>query len=96
MINNCYVGIATHDEEVVWEALRLIDKYNIPRERYEFQMLLGVQPRLRKILLKGGHKLRVYVPFGAEWQAYSTRRLKENPDIVGHVLKSLAGKVVGQ
>lgn len=92
MLNNCYVGIATHDEMVVWEALRLIDKYKIPRDRYEFQMLLGVEPELRRILLAEGHKLRVYIPFGAEWAAYSTRRLKENPNIVGHVMKSIIGK----
>ncbi|NIW79316.1 MAG: proline dehydrogenase, partial [Calditrichae bacterium] len=70
---------ATHDEKVVWDALRLIDKYQIKKDRYEFQMLLGVEPKLRRLLLKEGHRLRVYVPFGAEWYAYSTRRLKENP-----------------
>lgn len=89
MINNCYVGIATHDERVVWEALRIIDKYNIPHQKYEFQMLLGVEAPLRRMLLKAGHRLRVYVPFGKEWAAYSIRRLKENPHIVGHIVKNL-------
>jgi proline dehydrogenase len=88
-LNNCYIGIATHDEKVVWEALRVIDKYNIPGNKYEFQMLLGVEPNLRRVLIKAGHRLRVYVPFGAEWAKYSTRRLKENPDIVGHVMRKL-------
>jgi proline dehydrogenase len=89
LLNNCYVGIATHDEKVVWEALRLIDKYNIPGDKYEFQMLLGVTPNLRRVLIKAGHRLRVYVPFGSEWAKYSTRRLKENPDIVGHVTREM-------
>ncbi len=93
LLNNCYVGIATHDERVVWEALRLIDKYNIPKERYEFQMLLGVEVHLRKLLIREGHRLRVYVPFGLEWKAYSTRRLKENPHIVGYVIRNLTGKL---
>lgn len=88
-INNCYVGIATHDEKVVWEAQRLIDKYNIKKDRYEFQMLLGVDLRMRKRIIAAGHRLRVYVPFGAEWAQYSIRRLKENPHIVGHVTRHL-------
>jgi proline dehydrogenase len=84
-----YVGIATHNEELVWEALRLIDAYGLSKEQYEFQMLLGVDPELRAILLEGGHRLRVYVPFGKQWYAYSLRRLKENPAIVRHILKNL-------
>ena len=55
----------------------------MPRERYEFQMLLGVDPELRKILIAGGHRLRVYVPYGRDWYPYSTRRLRENPEVAG-------------
>ena len=95
-INNCYVAIATHDEKLVWAALRLIDKYKIPTSQYEFQMLLGVDPQLRRIILRGNHKLRVYVPFGPEWHAYSTRRLTENPQIAKHVLKNLATSAIGR
>ncbi len=54
-------------------------------------MLLGVDPELRKSLLEAGHRLRVYVPYGRDWYAYSTRRLKENPSIARHVLRSMAG-----
>jgi len=84
-----YVGIATHDEELVWEALRLIDRRGLPRSAYEFQMLLGVDEELRGLIRKDGHRLRVYVPYGASWYAYSLRRLKENPRIAGYVLLSL-------
>lgn len=87
--HEAYVGIATHNEELVWEALRLIDKYRLKRDEYEFQMLLGVDPELRNILLDGGHRLRVYVPFGKDWFAYCVRRLKENPSIARHLLKNL-------
>ncbi len=83
----CYVGIATHCEETVWHALRIIHEMNLKPESYEFQMLLGVEEDLRQILIDQGHRLRVYVPFGEEWFAYSTRRLKENPTIAGHVLR---------
>jgi proline dehydrogenase len=88
----CYVGIATHDEFLVWGALRLIKKMNLARDRYEFQMLLGVQEGLRDIIIGEGHKLRVYVPFGKHWHAYSVRRLKENPLIAGYVLQNIFKK----
>jgi proline dehydrogenase len=85
---SAYVGIATHNEELVWEALRLIDHYKLPRDAYEFQMLLGVDAELRRIILDAGHRLRVYVPFGESWYAYCMRRLKENPGIARHILKN--------
>jgi len=88
-----YVGIATHDEHLVCGALGLIDRYRVPRERYEFQMLLGVEPELRRILLAEGHRLRVYVPYGRDWYPYSTRRLRENPEVAKHVVRAfLAGR----
>jgi len=84
-----YVGIATHDERLVWEAQRLIRQYGLGREQYEFQMLLGVDEPLRKILIDEGHRLRVYVPFGRHWYRYSVRRLKENPQIAGHAFRAM-------
>ena len=90
-----YVGIATHDEFLIWHALRLIHQLEIPRDRYEFQMLLGVDEELRDILVGAGHKLRVYVPFGEDWYEYSTRRLKENPKIAGYVAKDVIGSITG-
>jgi proline dehydrogenase len=88
-----YVGIATHDEHLVLHALRLIHQLEIPKDRYEFQMLLGVDEELRGILVGAGHKLRVYVPFGEDWYEYSSRRLKENPKIAGYVAKDVLGSV---
>ncbi len=84
-----YVGIATHDEYLVCAAVALIDRLGLDRDRYEFQMLLGVEPELRRILIKDGHRLRVYVPYGRDWYLYSVRRLRENPKIAGYVLKAL-------
>ena len=88
-----YVGIATHDEFLIWHALRLIHQLEVPEDRYEFQMLLGVDEELRRILVGAGHKLRVYVPFGEEWYEYSSRRLKENPKIAGYVARDVFGSV---
>jgi proline dehydrogenase len=86
-----YLGIATHDERLVWDAIRLIDELKRPREAYEFQMLLGVDEELRDIIVKSGHRLRIYVPFGKYWYAYSVRRLQENPQIAGYVVKNFLG-----
>ena len=87
--NQVYVGIATHDKPIVEGALQLIDKYKVPASRYEFQMLYGVTPELRKSLVDKGHTMRVYVPYGKQWFAYCTRRLKENPKMAGMILKAL-------
>ncbi|OUU25734.1 MAG: hypothetical protein CBC13_01635 [Planctomycetia bacterium TMED53] len=83
------VGIATHDTRLVEGSLDLLQRLEIPKERYEFQMLLGVTEKLRSELVENGHPLRVYVPFGEEWYAYSSRRLRENPKIAGHVIRNM-------
>lgn len=85
----CYVGIATHDEVLVERALATIAHLHLPREAYEFQMLLGVAGDLRRRLVAAGHRLRVYVPYGRSWYGYSMRRLKENPAIAGHIVRNL-------
>lgn len=84
-----YVGIATHDSVLVEGAERMIRERRLKKEQYEFQMLLGVRPELRKKLVRDGHKVRLYVPFGEHWYGYSTRRFKENPEVAGYVFKAL-------
>lgn len=84
-----YPGIATHDKKLVEGAYKLIEKYNVPKEMYEFQMLYGVTPELRKSIVDQGHRMRVYVPYGSQWFAYSTRRLKENPRMASLIIKAL-------
>jgi proline dehydrogenase len=86
-----YVGIATHDEFLISEALRIV--HGLPRDRYEFQMLLGVRPDRADELVAGGHRLRVYVPFGTHWYEYSVRRLQENPKIAGYVAADTVGRL---
>jgi proline dehydrogenase len=88
----CYVGIATHDEKMVWEGLRAVHKFSLKRDQYEFQMLLGVDAKLRDIIVAAGHRLRVYVPFGTDWYPYSTRRLKENPHLAGQTFRNIFTK----
>jgi proline dehydrogenase len=80
-----YVGIATHDDRLIDEALALVERRGLGRDDYEFQMLLGVRPELGNELVGEGHRLRIYVPFGRRWYEYSIRRLQENPKIAGYV-----------
>ena len=84
----CYVGIATHDEWLIFQAQRLIEKYGLGPDDYEFQMLHGVRPRLRDIVKRAGHRVRVGIPFGPEWLPYSLRRLRKNPEIARHVFRA--------
>ena len=84
-----YTGIATHDEYLACAASALVDKYGLKRDQYEFQMLLGVDEELRRILIASGHRLRVYVPYGRDWYPYSMRRLRENPEVARHVLRAM-------
>jgi proline dehydrogenase len=87
--NKHYVGIATHDSYLIDEAINLINSLKIPRDAFEFQMLLGVREDLRDYLAESGYKVRIYVPFGKDWYLYSIRRLKENPNIAGQIVKNL-------
>lgn len=87
--HNMYVGIATHDKYLVEKAQEIIKRKNIDKSKYEFQMLYGVTPELRSSIAKQGYKMRVYVPFGKDWFGYSTRRLKENPQMASHIVKAL-------
>jgi proline dehydrogenase len=84
-----FAAIATHDKKLVDWAVQAIRERKVPRENYEFQMLLGVTEKLRDDLVRDGHPLRVYVPFGEQWFGYCMRRMKENPQVAGFVVKNL-------
>lgn len=89
-----YVGIATHDEELIRHALDQIAGRKLEEGAYEFQMLLGVREQRRDQLVRAGHRLRVYVPFGRQWYEYSLRRLQENPKIAGYVAGDVLGRLL--
>jgi len=86
-----YPAIATHDDYLTGEAEKIVKRHGLQREQYEFQMLYGVRPPLRRQLIAAGHRLRVYVPFGEDWHPYSVRRLRENPAVAVHVAKAFIG-----
>jgi len=85
--NGNYVGIATHDKYLIDRSYDLIKELNIPKDKFEFQMLLGVREDLRDKINNDGFKIRIYVPFGEDWYKYSIRRLQENPQLAGHIVK---------
>jgi proline dehydrogenase len=87
-----YTAIATHDAYLVDHAKRLIREHGRASDAYEFQMLLGVREQLADALVREGHRLRVYVPFGTHWYEYSLRRLQENPKIAGYVAADTFGR----
>jgi len=87
--NGNYVGIATHDDPLVEGAYKMIEEKNLSKDKYEFQMLYGVKDSLRDKINSDGHKIRVYVPFGEHWHAYSIRRLQENPALAWYITKSI-------
>ncbi len=86
-----HCGIATHDDYLIFHGRRLALELGLTKSRYEFQMLLGVDPQMRRLLVSEGHKLRVYVPYGTSWFGYSIRRLLENPRMASHVARNVLG-----
>jgi proline dehydrogenase len=89
-----YVGIATHDEWLIKRALEQVVRRRLGRDGYEFQMLLGVREERRDALVRAGHRLRVYVPFGTHWYEYSLRRLQENPKIAGYIAGDTLARIL--
>jgi proline dehydrogenase len=79
MKSGIYHGLATHDERIIREAKAFAAKENIARDAFEFQMLYGIRRDLQQSLVREGWRMRVYVPFGAEWYPYLMRRLAERP-----------------
>jgi proline dehydrogenase len=87
--NNMYAAIATHDRKLIDGSYRLLKACEVPVTGFEFQMLYGVTPELRKSIVDKGYTMRVYVPYGKDWFNYSTRRLKENPSMIPHMIRAL-------
>ena len=94
-LKNAYACYATHDQKLIDQILRFINKYQLSKDRFEFQVLYGVPMEGRLESLIGmGYKVRVYIPYGPDWFDYSIRRLKENPKIINFVFKNFLAKKV--
>ncbi len=79
MKSGIYHGLATHDEKIINQAKAFATKNRISRDAFEFQMLYGIRRDLQQGLVREGWRMRVYIPFGAEWYPYLMRRLAERP-----------------
>ncbi len=84
-----YLEIATHDEAMIDAAKRAIETYDVPDDRYEFQMLYGIRSAMQRALASEGYQVRVYVPFGEAWYPYFMRRLAERPANLWFFIQSL-------
>jgi proline dehydrogenase len=85
------IRLGTHDDGLAERCLAVLKAAGYTREQYEFQVLMGVREELWKKWLEAGHKVRVYVPYGPEWRPYSIRRMRKNPQILGHVMRNAFG-----
>jgi proline dehydrogenase len=90
------VGVATHDEYLIYRVLDLVDELGVAKESYEFQMIMGIQEILRGTLVDAGHKVRVTVHFGSDLHKWSIRRLKENPEIARYAMQGMSERVRGR
>jgi proline dehydrogenase len=74
-----YPAVATHDENIIGDTIQFVQAHDIPRARFEFQMLYGIRRDLQERLAGEGYNVRVYVPYGSQWYPYLTRRMAERP-----------------
>lgn len=83
------VCLATHDDTLIDFCKQQIISTNVPKERYEFQMLYGMRAKTWENIARDGHNMTVYLPYGEHWQAYYSRRLAERKENVFFVLRNL-------
>jgi proline dehydrogenase len=84
-----FTAVATHDELLIEHAISFARERGIPSERFQFQMLYGVRPRLQLDLVRRGFDVLVATPYGPEWYRYLMRRLAERPANVLFLLRNL-------
>jgi proline dehydrogenase len=92
MKSGVYHGLATHDEAIINQAKAFATQENVPRDAFEFQMLYGIRRDLQRRLVREGWHMRVYIPFGTEWDPYFMRRLAERPANVFFIARNLLRK----
>jgi proline dehydrogenase len=90
-----YHGIATHDPAMIQATTDFVREKKIGREQFEFQMLYGIRTDLQQQLVRGGYRLRIYIPFGTDWFPYFMRRLAERPANLAFFLRNLLPKGEG-
>ncbi len=79
-------AIATHDEKLIKEAIRLS---NVHHADFEFEMLMGIRDRKKLELVERGYRVSEYIPYGRNWWAYSMRRIREHKSNIFLLARSL-------
>jgi len=92
LLNGKFTSIATHDHNVINHVKQFVEENQIPREKYEFQMLYGFRKDMQVDLAKQGYNFCTYVPFGDDWYGYFMRRLAERPQNLNLVVKQVFTK----
>jgi proline dehydrogenase len=87
LTSGLYHGIATHDETIINAIKEFVRENRIEKGSFEFQMLLGIRPKLQKRLVSEGYRLRIYVPFGRSWLPYTLRRIRERKENLWFAIK---------
>jgi len=82
-------AIATHDQSLIRDVLDYARERGVRSDRFELQMLLGLRPDAWDELVRAGHAVRVYVPYGTHWLPYFYRRLRERRENVVFVVRTL-------
>ena len=86
---NGVVAIATHDSNLIDEALALSTRGSIKMKNLQFQLLKGVRDELKKKLVSDGYIVSEYMPYGEKWLQYSLRRLRERKRNIFLLARSL-------
>ena len=85
-----YPAFATHDHRLIEEIVTQADAHGWSPDSYEFEMLYGVRPDLQRALVRRGHRVRAYLPFGTDWFPYAIRRVGESPRNLRFVTSALS------
>ncbi|WP_445634145.1 L-glutamate gamma-semialdehyde dehydrogenase [Nostoc sp. DSM 114161] len=75
-----YSAIGSHNVRSHARAIAIAESLNVPRRRFELQVLYGMGDKVAKALVDRGYRVRVYCPYGEllPGMAYLIRRLLEN------------------
>lgn len=92
LLNGKFTSIATHDHRIIAQMKEFIAKNNIPKDKYEFQMLYGFRKEMQQELANEGYNFCTYVPFGEDWYGYYMRRLAERPQNLQLITKQVFTK----
>ncbi|MDO7487295.1 proline dehydrogenase [Peribacillus frigoritolerans] len=92
LLSGSYTAIASHDHHIIASVKEFVQKHNIQRNQFEFQMLYGFRTDMQLSLAKEGYTMRVYIPFGNDWFGYFMRRLAERPQNIAFALKGFFSK----